>query len=623
VNSQLPAASRQPPNVSPAEHHAAREAASRAAEERCRRTSMRLSTGRLVSALATAGLAMWALDAAAPVGVGWLAIAGLVIFTVLVVVHDRVERRAAAHAVVASWHERRRLRLERAWSELSESWQPDLDPHHPFAHDLDLFGRASLFALIGPPGTQAGRAALAGWLLEPGDVLEIEARQGAVRELASRPDLCERLAVHGEIVGRVAAFDLRVFLDWAEAAPWLRARPWVAWLARGLGVGTPVLLLMEALGVMQASWWLLTAAAGLVMSWALRHPMEQTLGRATGWEPAVRAYVDWLRLVEQTRMTSAWLARVQARVGTGDRRASRAVARFQRWVSLAELRHNALLHFPVHALTLWDVHVWWALERWQADHGARVREWLDALGQLEAAVGLGALAHDHPDWVRPTVTVASRRLTATALGHPLLVPAMCVRNDVSVGPPGRVLCITGSNMSGKSTLLRALGCNAVLAQAGAPVCAATFDMPPVTIYTSLRVVDSLADGVSFFMAAAEQLKRVVDAADTASRANAPRLVLYLLDEILQGTNSVERGTAVRMVLRHLLARPAIGAITTHDLALTTTPELQAHGDHVHFRETVVAGPTGPRMTFDYLARPGVATSRNALALLRLIGLGEP
>jgi hypothetical protein len=610
------------PSASIPDGHAARAAEARASEHRARRVSRRYSAARLGLVLAIVLGAVWSFDGAAPPGVGWGAVGGGLAFLALVAAHDRVERRARWHATVAAWHEERAWRVARAWDRLPAPWVPSIDPHHPFAHDLDLFGAASVYELVGPPGTEAGRRVLARWLLEPPAPDLIVDRQQAVRELVGDAAFVERVAAHGRIVNDVSAFDLGIFLDWAERDPWLASRPWVRWAARGLGAATPVLLTAQAAGVLETSLWLVTLVAGLVLSWAVRRPMDGTLGLATGWEPAIRAYVGWLQDVERVAHASPYLRRLHAALGP-DMPASRAVARFQRIVTFAELRHTALLHLPIHALTLWDFHVWEALERWQRRHGRQVRVWMETLGKIEAIAGLAMLAADHPDWVDPIVDLESTAFEAEEIGHPLLPPARCVRNDVRVGPPGRVLCVTGSNMSGKSTLLRAIGVNAVLAQAGAPVCAAGLRMPPAAVYTSLRITDSLAEGVSFFMAALAQLKRLVEAADQRPPTGVvPRRVLYLLDEILQGTNSVEREAAVRIVIRHLLGTRAIGAITTHDLALTQTPELREHGDHVHFREWVRETGGRVEMTFDYRLRPGVATSRNALALLRSVGLGE-
>ena len=231
------------------------------------------------------------------------------------------------------------------------------------------------------------------------------------------------------------------------------------------------------------------------------------------------------------------------------------------------------------------------------------------------------MSHDHPDWTFPTLAdpgSAAPVLAARGLGHPLLPGA--VGNDVAVGPPGTFLLVTGSNMSGKSTLLRAIGANVVLAQAGGPVAAQEMSLPPLALATSILVEDSLADGVSFYMAELLSVRKVVRAAGRAHGEG--RTLLYLLDEILRGTNSAERRVAVRRVLQHLLAAGAIGAVSTHDLELAGIPEIRDACHPVHFRESFESTESGPRMTFDYRLREGVATTANALKLLDLVGLGS-
>ena len=283
----------------------------------------------------------------------------------------------------------------------------------------------------------------------------------------------------------------------------------------------------------------------------------------------------------------------------------------------------ALLHLPIQALTLWDFHIFFGLVRWRARSGRHVRPWLEALASTDALAVLAVAGADQPEWTTPRVDAAADRLQAAALGHPLIPDARRVVNDVEVGPPGTTVLITGSNMSGKSTLLRAIGLNTVLAQAGASVCATAFVMPPADVQTSIRVQDSLELGLSYFMAALARLKQVVDAAERSavlrrSSGQAPgRAMLYLLDEVLQGTNSVERAIAVRAVVRHLLDARAIGVMTTHDLALADEEPLRSAARLAHFTEQV--HPDGT-MTFDYRLRPGLATSTNALRLMQLIGI---
>jgi DNA mismatch repair ATPase MutS len=288
--------------------------------------------------------------------------------------------------------------------------------------------------------------------------------------------------------------------------------------------------------------------------------------------------------------------------------------RLDRILGCASLRSGApILHAVIQSTTLWDFWVLFALERWRRDAGAHVRDWLDALADIDALSVLAGLRHDNPGWALPDI-VDEPLFAAEALGHPLLPSAHRVPNDVVVGPPGSILLVTGSNMSGKSTLLRAIGLSAVLAHAGSCVCAARLRMPVVNLQTSIRVQDSLALGLSYFMAALARLKAVVDAAE---RHDDRRVLLYLLDEILQGTNSAERSIAVRAVARHLLDAGAIGAMTTHDLTLAEQDPLKSHARLVHFTETV---DSAGAMAFDYRLRPGLATSRNALRLMQLIGI---
>jgi DNA mismatch repair ATPase MutS len=259
------------------------------------------------------------------------------------------------------------------------------------------------------------------------------------------------------------------------------------------------------------------------------------------------------------------------------------------------------------------------LERWKRQGGKDARRWLTTLGEAETLAALAGLQFDQPTWTLPAITPDGDAYQATRIGHPLLRDDVRVHNDVTIGPPGTFLLVTGSNMSGKSTLLRAIGVNAVLAQAGGPVCAAALTLPPVELWTSVRVQDSLERGVSFFLAELQRLKLIVDAATRAREQGGPR-VLYLLDEILQGTNTVERSIAARRIIAYLVEQGALGAVSTHDLALADDPRLRQAAEAVHFTDTVGEGPHAPPMSFDYRLRPGVATTTNALRLMRLIGL---
>jgi DNA mismatch repair ATPase MutS len=306
----------------------------------------------------------------------------------------------------------------------------------------------------------------------------------------------------------------------------------------------------------------------------------------------------------------------------GARAASRSLARI---VSFVDARRNEVFRFILGPMLGWDLNCALSLEAWRAKNGPRLRRDLDALARLEALVALGTRAFERPGDAWPEVVEDDETMIfrAEKLGHPLIPAAKVVRNDVVVGGDhAQVLLVTGSNMSGKSTLLRAVGANVVLALAGAPVRAASMRCSPFAVHTSMRVRDSLSEGVSHFFAELQRLKQVVDAADGATRTEGARPVLFLLDEILHGTNSRERHLGARAIVRHLASSKACGAVSTHDLALAALEkEIEGKVTNVHFREQVARDATGKEtMTFDYRLLPGVVTSSNALRLMRIVGI---
>jgi hypothetical protein len=375
-----------------------------------------------------------------------------------------------------------------------------------------------------------------------------------------------------------------------------------------------ILMAGDATGLIPAPLWTIPLLLGIILSFATAHTISTTLDRAGGGQDALSRYASIFEHAVAIQPASPLLATLLDRLSAEGQRAPACMRQLNRILGFGELRRGAaLLHFPIQAFTLWDFHVVFALERWRRRSGRRVRVWLQALGELDVLSLLATARRDNPDWAVPEIH-SSREISATALGHPLIADGRRVANDVTVGPPGTVLLVTGSNMSGKSTLLRSLGLNVVLAQAGGCVCASGMRLPESDLQTSIRVQDSLERGLSYFMAALARLKGVVDAAE---HEREERVLVYLLDEILQGTNSVERGIAVRAVTRHLLDAGAIGAMTTHDLGLAEEEPLKSAGRLVHFSELLDESGT---MRFDYVLKPGLATSRNALRLMQLIGI---
>jgi MutS domain V len=603
------------------EQHVAAHTARRDAEAVL---SVRISRLRLASVVP--GIALLVMAGARTFSAAAL-IAGLVlllIFLVLVVWHAKVEQRVAWHEALRTVNLHALARIARAWDRLPPADDPPPDiEHHPYAQDLDLFGRASLLQWLGPAATAAGARTLQQWVLAPASAPEIAARQRAVAELAAAVAWREYFAAHGRLAAGVRRAELEAFLRWAESAgpftPAVTMRLRVAVLLITAAIWS--LIALQAAGVADAAFWLIPVVAGMILSFASALHVHGEFNRALVVDQAFARYVDLFAHAVHAQGEAPLLAGIRTRLAPHGADAPECLRRLNRILGFAQLRAGAaIFHFPIQALTLWDFHVFFALDHWRRRFGSSVRGWMEAMGELDALSALAQVKADNPGWSLPEVVDArtdeAKEFVASNLGHPLIPDDRRVGNDVAVGPPGTILLITGSNMSGKSTLLRAIGLNAVLAQAGGPVCGTALRMLTVDIETSIRVHDSLEHGLSYFMAALARLKGVLD---RARNRDDGRVVLYLLDEILQGTNTGERAIAVRGVARHLLAAGAIGVMTTHDLGLAAEEPLNTAARLAHFTELV---DEHGGMTFDYRLRPGLATSRNALRLMRLIGIEE-
>jgi hypothetical protein len=600
--------------MTPSDWYRARIARWTGVRDRAADRGLVLSRLRVASFLAGAALLWWGVARHQSIATA-AGTAGLIAFGVLVFRHARVLEEVERAETARRVSELGIARLGRDWNTLEEVPAPSAGEieSHPYARDLDVLGRASLTKWLGRPATTEGARRLRQWLLAPAAPDDIRGRQAAVDDLAPRREWREALAVDGRLTV-VSPVELVSFLEWAESSE--RAVP-VAMQAVAilLPPGIWILLALFFTGVTDGPWWLIPLAAGIVLSYGFAGRMYAAFDRAALGERALRRYASMLALVCREPWAAPELTRLQAMMRVGGE-APAILAKQARIAGWSELRRGQpVFHFFIQALTMWDFHVHFALDRWRQRSGRHVRAWFDALGSVDALATLAIVRADEPAWTTPRVDAAIGTLRATALGHALLPGDRRVVNDVEVGPAGTILLITGSNMSGKSTLLRAIGVNVVLAQAGAPVCASAFEMPAADLQTSIRIEDSLELGLSYFMAALARLKEIVD---TAERGAAPgRALLYLLDEVLQGTNSVERGIAVRAVVRHLLDAGAIGVMTTHDLALAGEEPLKSAARLAHFTEEV--HPDGT-MTFDYRLRPGLATSTNALRLMQLIGI---
>lgn len=590
--------------------------------DQARAASLKISTLRAVTFVGTAAALVVADITSGAAEVVSVVVAAVlaVVFVVLIARHRRVRREQEWRETLRVLSAEALLRLDRHWTELAESLSNapqtsrPVAPDHAYARDLDVEGKASLTRLMGPVTTAFGRGTLQGWLMEPALPADARARSEAARELAPLLDDRHELAAHGRLAVSPDATSLDVFLRWAEGEPWVaqhRGLRVAAWILPAVLVVT---ILLHVFGVVPGLWVIPAVLQGVLLK-KFQAKLSTDLQRVAFMGPALAAYVPQLETVAGWPREAPALRGLSRRFGDGSDVAHLRLSRLTRLVDTVDSRRN-MVYATFAPVFLLDVHLCDRLDRWRQVDGPHVRDWLKALGEMEALAALGSLAHDHPDWTFPTWNEGGEVIVrGTALGHPLLPPSECVRNDVSVGPPGTFLFVTGSNMSGKSTLLRAIGANVVLAGAGAPVCAAGMELPPVRVRTSMLIEDSLSEGISLFMA---ELLRVRDIVQAAEEEGLP--VLYLLDEILHGTNTAERRIAARAVIRHLVDHGAIGAVSTHDLTLAEAPDLTPHAQNVHFREQVDRVDGRTRLSFDYLLRPGIATTRNALRLLEAVGL---
>ncbi len=538
---------------------------------------------------------------------GWSLLAPLSAFLALAVAHDRLFQARDRMRRAIAFHERALARLDGRFAGTGTPGDAYADPAHPYALDLDVFGKGSLFELLCAARTRPGEERLAGWLLAPAPPEELRERQRAVATLAPRLDLREDLAVLGDDVR--AAVDARTLAAWGEEPPlvegWLlpaslalAAAAVAAAVAWALGLG-PIPLVAILLG----EW-------GFVRS--LRAPIDHVLAGVERPAAELRVLSLLLARLERELLDDGRLRALQAALRGPGARASSRIARLERTVSRMEWAKNqffaplafALAWFPLHA---------GLVERWRRASGERIRGWLDAAAELEALSSLAGYAYEHPEDPFPELVEPGpeRRavLDGDAVRHPLLAGA--VPNDVRLGDGGaRVLLVSGSNMSGKSTYLRTVGVNVVLALAGAPVRAGRLRLTPLRTGATLRIQDSLQTGRSRFYAEITRLKALSDLA----AGEVP--LLFLLDEILHGTNSHDRRIGAEAVVRGLVGKGAIGLVTTHDLALTELAGRDHALENAHFEDQVKDG----EIAFDYRLRPGVVAHSNALALMRAVGL---
>jgi hypothetical protein len=563
--------------------------------------------GNLRLAVAAIGaLVAWLTLVRHAVPPGWIA-APVLAFLALAIWHDRVLQALARARRAVRFYTEGLARLDDTWPGTGSTGERFLSPDHPYAADLDLFGRGSVFERLSRARIRAGEESLARWLTGPAAPEEIRARQASVDELRYRLDLREDLALLGEDVAAGVHPDL--LATWGRTPPLVTAA-WPAAVALVLSVMAIAAVTGWATGVSGPLPLAVVLAAELAYSLALRRTVRAILAGVEAPAHDLGLLSAVLARFERESFASAKLASVRQRLSASGQLASKRIASLQRLIDLLNSRQNQIFA-PVAAITLWGAQVAFAIERWRRISGPHLVDWIESVGELEALCSLAGYAYERPADPFPEIADSAATFEAEALSHPLIPDARAVPNSLALGGTRQMLLVSGSNMSGKSTLLRTVGVNAVLALAGAPVRASRLRLSPLAVGATLRIQDSLAAGQSRFYAEITRVRAVV--ALTAG----PLPVLFLLDELLSGTNSHDRQHGAEAIVRGLLDRGALGLVTTHDLALSSIAErLAPRAENVHFADELDGGT----LRFDYRMRPGVVRTSNALELMRAVGL---
>jgi hypothetical protein len=504
--------------------------------------------------------------------------------------------------------------LEKEFSYLGHRYadMPDgsafADPSHPYAEDLDIFGRASLYQYINRTASEQGSTLLASWLKHPATAQEIAARQSAVRSLGMMPDW-------------MIAFRVRAGTSSISIGTEKTIREWLA--EKNSYTGKPLWqvlrFIMPALALTLLGFYiadrisypqfLLGLFFFVVLAYSITHRVSPLYRKLNNIAPQISTLAGAISHIEGATFTDPLLRQMQQELRQDGTRASAAIRSLNEILARFDYRLNPLVFIPLNIFFLWDLQQVLQLEQWKERNNREVRHWFGALEQFEALTSLGTLCFNHPSWVFP-VTAAEPCLIANGLGHPLILPDRIVRNDFATSGFAQVNIITGSNMAGKSTFLRSVGVNMVLGSMGAPVNASSMTFSPIPVMSSMRIKDNLEESTSTFYAELKKLKAIID------RVQRREPVFILLDEVLRGTNSADRHTGSKALVRQLLADQAMAIVATHDLELATLASDLPGIHNYHFDVQV----QGEELFFDYKLRPGICTSLNASILMKKIGI---
>jgi hypothetical protein len=531
----------------------------------------------------------------------------VLLFLALMFLHERAIRLRRRYQTAVDFYENGVARLEERWIGSGKTGLHFLDEKHPYAGDLDLFGRGSLYELLCCAKTSAGEKMLADWLLSPASRPVIQQRQAAVAELGPLLDFREDLYLTSSEVKE--EIRLETLIEWGDEKP-VAFSSSIRVLSAALVCFSLLTLAGWGFKILSSSYFLLALLFQTVFAFVIREKVNHAVEGVETAGSNLRTFAKILTLIETGNFEADRLCELKKALLSDDQLPSIRIRILGRLVDLLESRRNTFF-FPLASLLLWKTNLAFAVDAWRLRTGAAIRRWVDAAAEMECLASFAILHYERPENTFPEIVETVPCFEAESAGHPLLPAETCVRNDVALNDQQRLLVVSGSNMSGKSTLLRTVGINTVLALAGAPVRARKLRVSEMRIGASILIRDSLVAGISHFYAEILRLRQILELTTDTNR------VLFLLDEILHGTNSKDRLAGSEAYVRGLLQRGAIGIITTHDLALAKiAEELAPLATNIHFVDHIEDG----RMVFDYRIYPGVVKKSNALDLMRSVGL---
>lgn len=536
--------------------------------------------------------------------------AAIGVFAYLVVRHGRLSYDMDRLGRMAEINRMYMDRMQTDWVKFSDCGQEFVDDAHPYTGDLDIFGPKSLFQWLNAAYTHYGRNALCIFLKNPDkSIVAVERRQKAVKELSEMPDFCQELQCEG-MLAKGAANDPAELLSYAEDQGRRFRNDWLinlfyllpalvilAFVLFFLGAPVPLFVPLLILSVQ-----MLIFAVGFKKNASI-------VNNIYGLRKNLGAFGNLLHRIEKEEFRDEYLRDLKQKLFSKNEPASASLKKLEAVANAIDVKFSTVLYFLLNFFLLWDYHCVFALEEWKKQYGKYIRGWLETVGQLEALSSLSVPGHMYPDWAFPEFTDKGLEFAAVELGHPLIPKDVCVRNDFEIS--SRACVITGSNMSGKTTLLRTVGINLVLAYSGAQVFAGSLDCSMMDIFTSMRIRDDLNSGISTFYAELLRIKTIID----YSQKELP--LIYLIDEIFMGTNSLDRIAGARSVLKNLSKSWIIGLISTHDFELCDLEqEKQVNIKNYHFTENY----SNNEIKFDYKLRSGRSRTTNARYLMKMVGI---